>query len=163
MLKLAEIIREGLKAKLTHPKKTVKNTSPVETFQSKIATPTPELKIGKEPTPPSLPLETLAEEKLGAGFSIIDSISKEIENAEINIDEAGCLYNIGNIASVDFKSMEKSSTVMATSKVKGAIKEALLKKYKITPEELDKEISKHDKKIKSLATRCYIHVLRQRM
>ncbi len=147
MLKLAEIIREGFKVKLAR----------------KIATPPPELKIGKEPMPFSLPLETTVGEKFGADSSVIPLISREIEKAEINIDEAARTYNIGNITSLDFKSMEKSSTVMVASKVKEVIKEALLKKYKITSEELDEEISKHDKKIKSLATRCYIHILKQRM
>jgi len=162
MLKLAEIIREGLKAKLARQKKTVKNTSPVETSQSKIATPQPELKIEKEPMPSSLPLETSVEEEFGVDSSVTSLISEEIENAEINIDEAERVYNIGNIASLNFKSIEKSSTVMVTNKVKEVIKEALLKKYKITSKELDEEISKHDKKIKSLATRCYIHILKQR-
>lgn len=160
MLKLAEIIREGLKAKRTRPKKTIENTSSAEESQGKTTTSLPDIKIGKEPMSSFTDLKTTAEGKEKAEVRLI---CEEIEKAEINIDEAARVYNIGDIASLDFKSMEKASTVMAINKVKEAIKKALLKKCEITPEELDEEMSKHDKKIKSLATRCYIHVLRQRM
>ena len=160
MLKLAEIIREGLKAKTARPKKTIENTSSVETSQNKIATPPPKIKIGEEPILSSPVLKTTAEgkEKVEARL-----IGEEIEKAEIKVDEAAHIYKIGNIASLNFKPMEKCSTIMATGKVKEAIKEAFLKKYELTADELNKEIDKHDEKIKSLATRCYIHVLRQRI
>ncbi len=158
MLRLAEIIREGLKAKAARSKKIAEKISPAEIPPNKVAAQPAEVKIREEKISPALKHSIDEKEKIE-----VHLVGEEIEKLEVKVDEAAHIYKIGNIASLDFKSMEKCSTVMATSKVKEAIKEALLKKYELTPEELNEEIAKHEKKIKSLAIRCYIHLLGRRV
>ncbi len=171
MLKLAEIIREGLKIKRARRKEQPEVKVPEEKPKVEPAVavmPQPEIKAEPAavppPPPPPPPVEAAPEVKEEVEVeSAISLIEKEIEALDLTVDEENKVYRFGNLATLDFKDLEGCNPVMAAAKIKDAIKEVFLKKYEIKPDELEKKLEELKKKFRTFGTHCYVRSIKQKM
>jgi len=160
MLKLSQIIKKGLQ------EKQAQNKGKPEKVQLP-ATPPPEainIKPNEQDSPPEVParpaprIKTTDEE-----ISPVSLINKEMESLELTTDEEEKLYRIGSLATLNFNDLEGCNPVMATAKVKEAVKESLLKRYEVKPEELEKLLESFKKKFRAFGTHCYIRALKEKI
>lgn len=165
MIRLAEIIREGLRIKRARREETrrveVREEKPK--VEPEVAVmPQPEIKVAPPPAAP--PVEAVPEAKEEVEVeSPIPLIEKEIEALDLTVDEDNKVYRFGDLATLDFKELEGCNPVMAATKIKEAVKETLLKKYEIKPDELEEKLDELKKKFRTFGTHCYIRVLKQKM
>lgn len=172
MLKLAEIIREGLKIKRARKKEQPEVKVPEEKPKVEPAVavmPQPEIKAEPAamppPPPPSPPAgeaapEVMEEVQVESPISLIE---KEIEALDLTVDEENKVCRFGNLATLDFKDLEGCNPVMAAAKIKEAVKEVFLKKYEVKPDELEKKLEELKKKFRTFGTHCYIRTIKQKM
>ena len=78
-------------------------------------------------------------------------------------DEEEEVYRIGSLVTLNFKGLKGCNPVMGADKIKEAVKESLLKKYDVEPEELEKKLQDFKKKFRAFGTHCYVHILKQEM
>lgn len=178
-MKLSKVIKEGLKAKRARNKggqkknRERKTTGGItasslkpESFPTSATDTSPAKDV--KPAAQASPAETLVRpspkvKKKDGTESPISLITEEIESLELTTDEEEKAYRIGNLATLNFKDMEGCNPVMATVKVKEAVKESLIKKYDMEPEELEKKLEDFKKKFRAFGTHCYIHALKEKM
>ncbi len=171
MLKLAEIIREGLKIKRARKKEQPEVKVPEEKLraQPEVAVmPQPEIKAEPAAVPPpppaSSPVEVAPEVKEEVEVeSAISLIEKEIEALDLTVDEENKVYRFGNLATLEFKDLQGCNPVMAAIKIRDAVKEVFLKKYQIKPDELEKKLEELKKKFRTFGTHCYVRAIKQKM
>ena len=169
MLKLAEIIREGLKIKRAR-KEEPKKVEPAKAEPEVPVMPQPEIKAEPAampplpPPPPAAPAEGAPEVKEEVEVeSHMSLIEKEIEALDLTVDEENKVYRLGNLATLDFKDLQGCNPVMAAVKIKEAVKEVFLKKYEVKPDELEKKLDKLKKKFRTFGTHCYVRTIKQKM
>jgi len=192
MLKLSKIIKEGLTTKYKRNKEeqerdiadSLAELPPKPESPSPLATATSPA-TGVEPTIPTPPAETAAPvpppetvtptppvEAAAATSSLPESdeaeslislIGKEIESLELTTDAEKKTHQIGNLATIHFQDLEGHNPLMAAAKIRAAVKEALLKKYDVKPEELEEKLEEFKKKFRAFGTYCYVNILKQRM
>ena len=178
MLNLSKVIQEGLKIKRAENKKEGKKKA-----REKITgeTSTSTLKPESSPPPADVlspardngitehsPAETVLPpsrkvKSTDEAESVLSSITKEIESLDLTTDEEKKVYRIGNLATLNFKDLEEYNPVMIAAKAKEAVKESLLKRYDVDPEELEKKLEDFKKKFRGFGTHCYIHALKEKI
>ncbi|MCK4261604.1 hypothetical protein KAX00_00685 [bacterium] len=175
MLKLAEIIREGLRikqarkeelrgVKVPEEKPKAEPEVPIVPQPQIVPTPPPTPEPIPPPAPPPPPGEAAPEVKEEVeAESTMSLIQKEIEALELTVDEENKVYRFGNLTTLDFKDLEGCNPVMAATKIKEAIKDVLLKKYEVESDELEKRLEELRKKFRTFGTHCYVRSIKQKM
>ena len=121
MLKLAEIIREGLRIKRARKEALRSVEAPEEKPKAEpevAVMPQPEIKaepVAMPPPPPPLPAGEAAPEvkEEVEAESAMSLIEKEIEALDLTVDEENKVYRFGNLTTLDFKHLERCNPVMA--------------------------------------------------
>ncbi|NOX96753.1 MAG: hypothetical protein GXO98_01555 [Nitrospirae bacterium] len=160
MLKLSQVIKKGLQEKQAQNKGNPEKIPAPETASP----PTKKIEPHAQNSLPEVPVHTSPQVKTtDEETSPISLINKEIESLELTTDEEEKLYKVGDLATLSFKDLEGYNPVMATAKVKEAVKESLLKRYDVKPEELEKELEGFKKKFRAFGTHCYIRALKEKI